>query len=305
MQESGLLLECKPRPIIFTDSAMLQPNRQLTYRPSTQIDNVTEDGSQSVVTMSIQNKKKKSAVRTGVIREHPERTGVVREPYEPASGSESENDRLLTLPSVSTLSNHKYSNCKRLTFLCSLTFFSALGGFLFGYDTGVVSGAMIKIRNDFKLTPVLEELVVSITIAGAAIAALIAGPVSDFCGRKFVLLLASLVFTLGSILMSSAPTPMVLLIGRFVVGVGVGLAAMAVPLYISESAPAAIRGKLVVVNISFVTGGQFIATLIDGAFSGLPLNVGWRYILYKHINLNLNSETIYIHPLYTTNFSFG
>ena len=200
--------------------------------------------------------------------------------------SEPEKDCLLLGTSPDT-SYQSYSSCRRWTFLCALTFFSALGGFLFGYDTGVVSGAMLKIRKDFHLSPVDQELIVSMTIAGAAIAALVAGPLTEIFGRKPILILASTVFTLGAVLMSAAPKPLALLIGRFIVGVGVGLAAMAVPMYISESAPAAIRGKLVVMNVSFITGGQFIATLIDGAFSYLPLHVGWRSdrLQYTHHTL--------------------
>ena len=201
---------------------------------------------------------------------------VEEDPRDAMSDSESEKEYLLGITPPPSTPTRPYSRCHRLAFLLALTFFSALGGFLFGYDTGVVSGAMLKIRKDFNLSAVYQELIVSMTIAGAAIAALTAGPLSDLFGRRPVLLLASFVFTIGAIVMSAAPSPLVLLIGRFIVGVGVGLAAMAVPMFISESAPAQMRGKLVVVYISFVTGGQFIATLIDGAFSYLPLNVGWR-----------------------------
>ena len=207
-------------------------------------------------------------------REAGEPRGAVSETL---SESDSEKDHLLRLP-LSSTPPRPYSACRSWTFLCALTFFSALGGFLFGYDTGVVSGAMLKVREHFHLTPVYVELIVSVTIAGAAISALAGGPLSDLFGRKPVLVLASFVFTLGAIVMSAAPTPLVLLVGRFIIGVGVGFAAMAVPMYIAESAPAAMRGKLVVVNILFVTGGQFIATLIDGAFSGLSLNIGWRSV---------------------------
>ena len=196
------------------------------------------------------------------------------DPRDAMSDNESEKDNLLHLP-LSPESQVR-SPGRRLAFLLALTFFSALGGFLFGYDTGVVSGAMLKIRQDFHLSPVYQELIVSMTIAGAAVAALVAGPLSDLLGRKPVLLAAAFVFTLGAVVMSAAPTPVVLLVGRLVVGLGVGLAAMAVPMFISEAAPAAMRGKLVVVNVAFVTGGQFIATLIDGAFSYLPLHIGWR-----------------------------
>ena len=161
-------------------------------------------------------------------------------------------------------------------YLVLLTVFAALGGFLFGYDTGVVSGAMLKIRQEFQLDSTWQELIVSVTLAAAAIAAVVGGPLNDKLGRKPTLLFASFVFTAGAVIMGVAWKAWVLLIGRIVVGVGIGLAAMAVPMYIAESAPADMRGKLVVMNTLFITGGQFVATVVDGAFSYLPLNVGWR-----------------------------
>ena len=214
-----------------------------------------------------------------------------RRDTEELSDSESERDNLINTKPSDYSQPRDYSPCRRWTFLAVLTFFSALGGFLFGYDTGVVSGAMLKIREDFTLSPLFQELIVSTTIAGAAIAALAAGPLSDLFGRKPVLLMAAFVFTVGAVVMSAAPTPLVLLVGRFIVGLGVGLAAMGVPMFIAESAPADIRGKLVVVNVSFITGGQFIATLIDGSFSGLPLNVGWRLVAHARTHTHTHTRT--------------
>lgn len=151
-----------------------------------------------------------------------------------------------------------------------------LGGFLFGYDTGVVSGAMIKVDKHFKLDSFWHELIVGVTIGSAAIAACLAGPLTEWFGRRPALILASLVFTAGAVVMGVAPNKYVLLCGRVIVGVGIGLAAMAVPMYIAESAPAHLRGKLVVMNNLFITGGQFVAAIIDGVFSGLSNNTGWR-----------------------------
>lgn len=190
----------------------------------------------------------------------------------------SERDALLPIhdQTPEPPSYYRADKLRSYALLTALACFSALGGFLFGYDTGVMSGAMLKVREHFQLGSVYVELIVSMTIAGAALAALAGGPLSDILGRKKALIIASLVFTVGAVVMSAAPHPIVLLVGRFIVGLGVGLAAMAVPMYIAESAPARMRGKLVVVNISFVTGGQFIATIVDGAFSGLGLNLGWR-----------------------------
>ena len=144
-------------------------------------------------------------------------------------------------------------------FVYLLTVFSALGGFLFGYDTGVVSGAMLKIKSYFGLSNEWEELIVSVTVGAAALAAALAGPSCDLVGRKPVILLASCVFTAGAVVMAVAWAAVVLLVGRVLVGLGVGMAAMVVPMYIAEAAPADMRGKLVVLNNVFITGGQFVA----------------------------------------------
>jgi len=157
-----------------------------------------------------------------------------------------------------------------------LAIISALGGFLFGYDTGVVSGAMLPIRQTFSLDSTSVELVVSVTIAAAAVAAFLAGFLCNWIGRKPTLILASLVFTVGAGVMGAAFYPWMLLVGRGIVGVGIGMAAMAVPMYIAESAPASMRGKLVVMNVLFITGGQFVATILDGFFSYMRYDLGWR-----------------------------
>ena len=107
-------------------------------------------------------------------------------------------------------------------FVYILSFFAAVGGFLFGYDTGVVSGALIILKKHFKLTFFMEELVVSITIAGAIFGALYAGPMSQYLGRKFVLIFSAIIFTVGAILMAAAENIGELLTGRAIVGLGIG-----------------------------------------------------------------------------------
>lgn len=161
-------------------------------------------------------------------------------------------------------------------FLIVLTMVSALGGFLFGYDTGVVSGAIIEIRKTFVLDSTWLEIFVSVTIAAAAISAFLSGFLCDWIGRRPTLILASLIFTVGAVVLGASFHIAMLVIGRIVVGVGIGMAAMAVPMYIAESAPANVRGKLVVVNVLFITGGQFVATIVDGVLSYLGQDIGWR-----------------------------
>lgn len=162
--------------------------------------------------------------------------------------------------------------------LICTTVLSAVGGFLFGYDTGVVSGAMIQLRSHFQLNYLWQELVVSVTIAGAWAFAIVAGMATDAFGRKPVILVASFVFTVGAVLMGVAFNKGMLLGGRLIVGAGIGLASMSVPVYIAEVAPAELRGFLVTINQVFITGGQFIASVSDGIFSSDTVN-GWRYML--------------------------
>lgn len=107
-------------------------------------------------------------------------------------------------------------------FVYLLTGLSALGGFLFGYDTGVISGAMILLRETFPLSSVWQELIVGVTIAAAAVFALVGGFFNDRTGRKPVILLASLVFTAGALCMALASNRSLLLLGRIIVGAGIG-----------------------------------------------------------------------------------
>lgn len=158
-----------------------------------------------------------------------------------------------------------------------LVFFTILGGFLFGYDTGVISGAMLFISPHFNLTPAQNELVVSIALVGSFIGALTAGVFADKFGRRFAIGVSSILFIIGSGLLGIANGLTVLVIGRLIVGYGVGVASNTVPVFIAEIAPSRLRGSLVTTNILCVTGGQFISYVIDGLFSKTP--EGWRWML--------------------------
>lgn len=159
-----------------------------------------------------------------------------------------------------------------------MTVLSAMGGFLFGYDTGIVGGAMLFLRDTFQLSYEWQEIVVSITILGAWAFSLCAGSMSENYGRKTVIIWASVIFTFGSIVMGAAYSKYVLLFGRLIVGFAIGLASTVVPMYIAEVAPANIRGSLVTLNNCFITFGQLSANVTAGAFSFDPKN-GWRWML--------------------------
>ncbi|KAG5187824.1 solute carrier family 2, member 13-like protein [Tribonema minus] len=158
-----------------------------------------------------------------------------------------------------------------------LTLAAACGGFLFGYDTGVVSGAMLKIRAELGLSDVQQEAVVSATIAAAVVASALGGAASQAYGRRPVLLFAAATFTAGAALLGAAPGFGALLAGRAVVGAGIGLASLTAPVYIAEAAPTRLRGRLLTLNTLLITAGQFAAGMVDGALSAVP--GGWRWML--------------------------
>ncbi|XP_011606020.1 proton myo-inositol cotransporter isoform X1 [Takifugu rubripes] len=164
------------------------------------------------------------------------------------------------------------------SFVYVLAFFSALGGFLFGYDTGVVSGAMLPLKKEMNLNKLWQELLVSSTVGAAAVSSLGGGFLNGWLGRRICILIASFIFSIGGVILGLAPNKEVLLVGRVTVGLGIGIASMTVPVYIAEVSPPHQRGQLVTINSLFITGGQFIASLIDGAFSYLAHD-SWRYML--------------------------
>ncbi|KAH8871773.1 Proton myo-inositol cotransporter [Schistosoma japonicum] len=159
-----------------------------------------------------------------------------------------------------------------------ITCLSALGGFLFGYDTGVISGAMIQLREHFNLSYAYQEIIVSISLLAAAIGCPVSAVLSDYIGRKIVIIIASVIFTIGAIVMGVSYDKISLLTGRLIVGLGIGVASMSVPVYIAEISPGHMRGALVTLNTVFITAGQVVAGIVDAIFISDEVN-GWRYML--------------------------
>ncbi|GLU14012.1 hypothetical protein SLE2022_306080 [Rubroshorea leprosula] len=173
-----------------------------------------------------------------------------------------------------------FSLTRKNPFVLRLAFSAGIGGLLFGYDTGVISGALLYIRDDFASVDrktVLQESIVSMAVAGAIIGAAIGGWMNDRYGRRRALLIADALFFIGAVVMASAPGPALLIVGRVFVGLGVGMASITSPLYISEASPAKIRGALVSTNGFLITGGQFLSYLINLAFTKAPGT--WRWML--------------------------
>jgi SP family galactose:H+ symporter-like MFS transporter len=154
--------------------------------------------------------------------------------------------------------------------------FAALGGLLFGYDTGVISGALIFIKREFGLTTAAEEIVVSGVLLGATIGAIVGGKAADLFGRRRVLLVTAAIFGIGALASAVAPSPAILIVSRVVLGLAIGLASTNVPVYLSEVAPPHARGWVVSLFQLAVTVGIVVAYLTDYAFANVQ---GWRWML--------------------------
>ncbi|HEX9006209.1 MAG TPA: MFS transporter, partial [Bacteroidota bacterium] len=135
---------------------------------------------------------------------------------------------------------------------------SALGGMLFGYDTGVISGAILFIREDFALSSTFQEFVVSAVVLGAMLGAALGGRLTDRFGRRIVLILTAGLFAVGDVGTALSPEITWLVICRVLVGIAIGVASFTAPLYISEIAPVELRGRFVSFNQIAMTSGILI-----------------------------------------------
>ncbi|KAJ4822196.1 hypothetical protein Tsubulata_030998 [Turnera subulata] len=161
--------------------------------------------------------------------------------------------------------------------------FPALGGLLYGYDIGSTSCATISIESAslsgiswYNLNSVEIGLVTSGSLYGALIGSILAFSIADFLGRRRELALSSCLYLVGALLTALAPDFAVMVIGRFVFGIGIGLAMHAAPMYIAETAPSQIRGQLISLKEFFIVlgmvGGYGIGSLLVDTVAG------WRYM---------------------------
>ncbi|KAF9531200.1 general substrate transporter [Crepidotus variabilis] len=165
-------------------------------------------------------------------------------------------------------------------FVWILVMCSTISGLLFGYDTGVISGALVTIGSDLgpdTLSNGQKELITSATTLGALLGGLVAGVLSDWTGRRLVLGIADIIFIGGAIGQAVCHDVWSMIGGRFLIGIGVGLAACIAPLYIQELSPTRLRGRMVVLNVVMITLGQVIAYGIGAGF--FHIHGGWRWIV--------------------------
>lgn len=150
-----------------------------------------------------------------------------------------------------------------------------MGGFLFGYDTAVISGAILFIKKQFIVSPFLEGIIISSLFLSAMIGAPLGGTIADKIGRKKALILAGLLFLLGSLTMALAPMIPILIVGRIITGIGLGTVSIIAPLYISELSTSSNRGKMVTFNILGITFGALLAYIVNYIFSH---DGDWRWM---------------------------
>lgn len=166
-------------------------------------------------------------------------------------------------------------------FLTRLTVISTLGGLLFGYDTGVISGALLYMRDDLAMSTSEEAWVVSsLLFPGAAFGALLGGRIADALGRKRSLLVCAAIFLIGALGCALAPDVTLMVIARIFLGFGVGAAAVACPLYLAEMAPADRRGRMVTINELMIVTGQLLAFAINALLAVVISDAHvWRVML--------------------------
>lgn len=162
-------------------------------------------------------------------------------------------------------------------------FFGAFGGILFGYDIGVMTGALPFLQEDWNLAGNADIVgwITSSVMLGAIFGGVLAGRLSDKLGRRKTILIASVIFIVGSVLSAISPnnSPAYLITVRVLLGLAVGAASALVPSYMSEMAPARLRGKLSGINQVMIVLGMLISYIADFALKGLPESLAWRSML--------------------------
>ncbi|XP_065061741.1 solute carrier family 2, facilitated glucose transporter member 12-like [Rhopilema esculentum] len=154
------------------------------------------------------------------------------------------------------------------------SFMAALGGILFGYDIGIISGALLQLREYFHVSCHQQEMIVTSLIIGGLIASLVGGQIVDHFGRRRAIILNSLFFTVGAMVLAFSKAYSTLIIGRLMLGFAVSLSAIGECIYISEIAPPARRGLLVSLNELGIVVGILLAYLVN--FLLIQKENGWR-----------------------------
>lgn len=185
------------------------------------------------------------------------------------------NNALHQLPHHSF--HHKPTSFNTYAVACSLL--ASMNSILLGYDVGVISGAVLFIKEDLKIDEVQEEVLVSALSIVSLVGGAVAGRLADAVGRRCTMAVSACVFLVGALVMGLSPSFSMLMVGRLLAGFGVGLALMVAPVYTAEVAPASSRGSLVSLPEIFINVGILLGYVSNYVFSGLRVNIAWRIML--------------------------
>lgn len=172
------------------------------------------------------------------------------------------------------------ANNKTPLFVIVMAIVAAMGGLLFGFDTGVISGAIPFLQQDFGLTDGTIEFITTAGLIGAIVGALIGGSVTDGLGRRKVLILSGIIFGVGALWSGFASNATSLILARLFLGVAIGTASFAVPLYIAEISPTKVRGTLVSLFQLMITIGILVSYFSDFLFANESDVSCWRPMFY-------------------------
>lgn len=182
----------------------------------------------------------------------------------------------MTSSSPTQVGPHTQRSSRVTGFIAVAAVVSALGGFLFGFDTGIISGALLSMRKDMALSEVAQQLIVSALLFGAIFGSMAGGPAADRFGRKRAVLVMAAVFATGALMAAMAGGVLWLVAARLVLGVAVGAASAVVPVYIAEIAPARFRGLLVSMQEVMIAFGILCSYLTSYS---LESSGNWRLML--------------------------
>ncbi|SRR5579883_334417 len=167
------------------------------------------------------------------------------------------------------------ANSSRFT-IYLVSIIAAMTGLLFGFDTGIISGALLFIQKDFPVSTEVKEMIVSSVLLGAMAGSLFCGRLTDYYGRRKVMLIISALFIIGTVLATTASAVTGIIVGRLCIGLAIGIGSYSAPLYIAEAAPLHLRGGLVSFNQLAITIGILVSFIVNLAFT--EVNGSWRWM---------------------------
>ncbi len=174
----------------------------------------------------------------------------------------------------------KKENKQNMGLVIVIAAVASTGGLLFGFDTGVISGALPFLRESWGLSTGAEEWITTAALIGAVLGAVSSGRITDIFGRKRVIIATSIIFAIGSILTGASSSPAFLSVSRIIIGIAIGISSFTVPLYISEISPTKIRGALVSSFQLMITIGILVSYFSDHAFADEANPFSWRWMFY-------------------------